>query len=78
MGHMVAKDIYGALGDKIDNLHVRTPQNEAFYAMLRELYSADEAELIVAMPFGLSTLERIRKNPGTGPQTNCETPARRG
>ena len=30
MGHMVAKDIYGALGEKIDNLHVRTPQNEAF------------------------------------------------
>ena len=64
MGHMVAKDIYGALGDKIDNLHVRTPQTEAFYAMLRELYSADEAELIVAMPFGLSTLERIAKVTG--------------
>ncbi len=64
MGHMVAKDIYGALGEKIDNLHVRTPQTEAFYAMLRELYSPDEAELIVAMPFGLSTLERIAKVTG--------------
>lgn len=59
MGHVVAKDIYGALGDKIDNLQIRTPQNEAFYAMLRELYSPDEADLIVRMPFTLSTLDRI-------------------
>jgi ferredoxin len=64
MGHVVAKDIYGALGDKIDNLQVRTPQNEAFYAMLRELYSPDEAELIVKMPFSLSTLDRIAKVTG--------------
>ena len=64
MGHMVAKDIYGALGEKIDNLHVRTPQNEAFYAMLRVLYSADEAALITSMPFGLSTLDRVAKVTG--------------
>ena len=64
MGHIVAKDMYGALGDKIDSLTVRTPRNEAFYAMLRELYSPDEAELIVKMPFTLSTLDRITK--GTG------------
>jgi hypothetical protein len=64
MGHIVAKDIYGALGDKIDNLQVRTPQNAAFYAMLRELYSPDEAELIVKMPFTLSTLDRIAKVTG--------------
>ena len=64
MGHVVAKDIYGALGDKIDNLQVRTPQTGAFYAMLRELYSPDEAELIVKMPFSLSTLDRIAKVTG--------------
>jgi len=64
MGHVVAKDIYGALGDKIDGLHVRTPQTEIFYAMLRELYSPDEAELIAKMPFSLSTLERIAKVTG--------------
>ena len=46
MGHMVAKDVYGALGDKIDSLTVRTPQTEAFHAMLRELYSPEEAELM--------------------------------
>jgi len=59
MGHTVAKDIYAALGEKIDGLQVRTPRNPAFHAMLHELYSADEAELIVEMPFGLSTLDRI-------------------
>ena len=64
MGHVVAKDIYGALGEKIDGLTVRTPQNKAFYEMLRELYSPEEAELIVRMPFRLSPFERIAKVTG--------------
>lgn len=64
MGHMVAKDLYGSLGEKIDNLTVRTPQTETFRAMLRELYSPEEAELIVRMPFSLSTLDRIAKVTG--------------
>jgi len=64
MGHLVAKDIYGALGEKIDNLAVRTPQTKAFHAMLRQLYSPDDAELIVRMPFTLSTLDRITKITG--------------
>ena len=64
MGHIVAKDIYGPLGEKIDNLSVRTPQTEAFHAMLRQLYSTEEAELIVQMPFGLSTLGRITRITG--------------
>ena len=64
MGHMVAKDIYGPLGEKIDSLAVRTPQTEAFYAMLRQLYTPEEAKLIVAMPFGLSTAGRISRLTG--------------
>ena len=64
MGHLVAKDVYGALGDRIDGLQVRTPQNAAFRAMLRELYSPDEAELIVGMPFTLSTVDRIARATG--------------
>jgi hypothetical protein len=64
VGHIVAKDIYGPLGEKIDNLSVRTPQTRAFYALLRQLYSPDEAELVVAMPFGLSTIGRIAKVTG--------------
>jgi ferredoxin len=59
MGHLVAKDIFGALGEKIDGQHVHTPQSAAFRGMLEALYSKDEAALIVEMPFGLSTLERL-------------------
>jgi len=59
MGHLVARDIFGALGQKIDNLTVHAPQTETFRAMLRELYTPDEADLIVRMPFTLATLERI-------------------
>ncbi len=68
MGHIVAKDIYGPLGEKIDSLSVRTPQTKAFHAMLRQLYTTEEAELIVAMPFGLSTLGRIARLTGRDPE----------
>lgn len=59
MGHAVAKDLYGALGTKIDQLTVRTPQTETFYEILRTLYSPEEAELVVRMPFSLATAARI-------------------
>jgi ferredoxin len=68
MGHIVAKDIFGALGDKIDGLPFRTPQTETFQAILRELYSPEEAELIVSMPFTLSTADRIAKVAGRDPK----------
>jgi len=64
MGHIVAKDIFGELGAKIDGLSMRTPQTETFHAILRELYSPEEAELIVRMPFTLSTVDRIAKLTG--------------
>jgi ferredoxin len=59
MGHIAAKDIYRQLGTKIDNLSARTPWNDALFAILKELYSEREAELVVAMPYGLSTIQRI-------------------
>jgi ferredoxin len=61
MGHLVSKDVYGRLADKLDNLHVRAPWNDAFHAILTELVSPDEAELIVRMPFLMSSLCRIAK-----------------
>jgi ferredoxin len=64
MGHLIGKDIYAALGEKIDNLPMRTPQTETFYELLRTLYSAEDADLIVRMPFGLSTLGRIAQVTG--------------
>jgi Pyruvate/2-oxoacid:ferredoxin oxidoreductase delta subunit len=61
MGHMVGKDVYRKLGKKIDSLTMRAPWNETFHAILKELYSPDEADLIVNMPYGLANLDRIEK-----------------
>ncbi len=61
MGHMVGKDVYKMLGEKIDGLHTSTPVNNRLYAVLRDLYSHDEAELVVKMPHGLATIERIEQ-----------------
>ncbi len=64
MGHMVGKDIYKKLGKKIDNLGARTPWNSAFHSILKELYTEDEADLIVKMPYGLNTLKYIQRVTG--------------
>ncbi|MGB7061908.1 MAG: 4Fe-4S binding protein [Candidatus Zixiibacteriota bacterium] len=61
MGHMVGKDVYRKLGKKIDKLTMRVPWNETFHSILKELYSTDEADVIVKMPYGLSNLDRIEK-----------------
>ncbi len=64
MGHMVGKEIYRKLGRKIDNLSVRVPWTESFYEILKELYTDDEADFIVKMPYGFSTINQIEKVTG--------------
>jgi hypothetical protein len=64
MGHLVGKDLYRQLGKKIDGLTARAPWNEALYAILNELYSEEDAELIVKMPYGPSAIDRIEKVTG--------------
>jgi len=64
MGHLVGKDVYRKLGKKIDGLTVRAPWNDTLYRILKELYSAEEAELVVKMPYAPSTLEAIAKATG--------------
>src|SRR5512136_125708 len=59
MGHLVGKALFRELGSKIDGLETRAPWNDKLYAVLKELYSAEEAELVVKMPYGLSTFERL-------------------
>jgi Pyruvate/2-oxoacid:ferredoxin oxidoreductase delta subunit len=59
MGHLVGKDLYRELGRKIDGLTARAPWNDTLFAILKELYTPDEAELVVRMPYGLSTLDQI-------------------
>lgn len=67
MGHLVGKDIYGKLGEKIDNLTVKAPWNDALYKILKELYAGEEAELVVKMPYNLSNLQRLSKITGYEP-----------
>jgi hypothetical protein len=59
MGHLVGKDLYRHLGEKIDGLTTRVPWNNKLYAILKELYTPDEAAFIAAMPYGLTDLEHI-------------------
>ena len=61
MGHLVGKDIYRRLGKKLDGLAVRTPWNAELHAILKELYSEEDAELLVRMPYRLSSLRRIER-----------------
>ncbi|ACL65034.1 4Fe-4S ferredoxin iron-sulfur binding domain protein [Anaeromyxobacter dehalogenans 2CP-1] len=67
MGHLVGKDLYRHLGAKVDGLTVRAPWNAALFAILKELYSEAEAELVVKMPYGLAPLERIARVTGLAP-----------
>jgi ferredoxin len=64
MGHLIGKDIYRKLGKKVDGLSMRAPNNKALYAILKELYSPEEAELIVKMPYSPATIDKIQKITG--------------
>lgn len=61
MGHLVGKEIYYKLGDKIDSLPFRINKSKALFNILKELYTLEEAELVVKMPYGLSTAGQIEK-----------------
>ena len=64
MGHAAGKDIYRRLGLKIDSLTFRTPWNETFHALLKELYAPEEADLVAQMPFTLTPFESLRSITG--------------
>lgn len=64
MGHLVGKDVIRRLGAKIDGMETRAPWNHKLHAILKELYTAEEAEVVVKMPYGLSTFERVRRVTG--------------
>ncbi len=59
MGHLVGKDIYKQLGNKIDGLSMRAPMNDSLYKILKELYSPLEAEVIVKMPYCSKTCKQM-------------------
>ncbi len=64
MAHINAKDIYRQLGKKIDSLPTRAPWNETLYEILKELYTPEEAEVLIRMPYVLSSVERIARITG--------------
>ena len=64
MGHLVGKELFRKLGSKIDGMETRAPWNDKLYDVLKELYSAEEAELVIKMPYGLATIEQLEKITG--------------
>ena len=64
MGHTAGRDIYRNLGVKIDNLSFRAPWNEAFHSLLKALYTPEEADLVIRMPFTLTSFDRLRSVTG--------------
>ncbi len=64
MGHLAGKEIYQKLGDKIDSLPFRVNKNKALFNILKELYTSEEAELVVKMPHGLSHTDQVGKATG--------------
>ena len=64
MGHLVGKDIYNKLGNKLENLTYRAPYNKAMYDIVKELYTLEEAELIVKMPDGIADIKTLVKITG--------------
>lgn len=64
MGHVVAKDVWRKVGRKIDGLTVRVPWNETLHRILQELYSPDEADVFVRMPYTFATFDRIARMTG--------------
>jgi ferredoxin len=64
MGHLVGKDVFRKLGRKLDGLEIRAPWNDKLYAVLKELYSPEEAEVVAKMPYGLSTLQELERATG--------------
>jgi ferredoxin len=64
VGHRIAKDVYRELGRTIDGLNVRAPWSKTLRAILRELYTEEEADLVSRMPTGLAPLRRIARVSG--------------
>ncbi len=68
MGHIDPKRAYMRLAKKIDSLPTRSPETPALFAILNELYTPEEADLVARMPCGFSNLQRVAKVTGYRPE----------
>jgi hypothetical protein len=64
MGHLVGKELFRKLGKKIDGMEMRAPWNDKLFTILKELYTEEEADVVIRMPYGLSTLEELERATG--------------
>ncbi|HVN75782.1 MAG TPA: 4Fe-4S dicluster domain-containing protein [Thermoanaerobaculaceae bacterium] len=64
MGHLVGKDLYRRVGRKLDGLTARAPWNDTLHRIVKELFSEDEADVFVRMPYSLSPFARVAKVTG--------------
>lgn len=64
MGHQVAKQAYHQLQQRLDRMPIGAPAHVAFFEMLEELYTEEEARIAAAIPLKLAPLETVARNAG--------------
>lgn len=64
MGHLAAKDIFRRVGQKLDNLHVRCTWNDELKALVKTLFTEDEADVFIHLPYMFSDASRIHRITG--------------
>lgn len=65
-GHMGLKEAYMKLGEKIDGLGTKVHRNDTLYAILKELYTPEEADVVARMSYK-NNEARAPKEPGNPP-----------
>lgn len=61
MGHHAHKDPYRNLGNRIDSLHMRLPWSDELHAIVKALFSEEEAEVFIRLPYVFADLKKIQK-----------------
>ena len=61
MGHLAGNYLYKRVQKKLDGITTRLPWNGNLHILLKELFSEEEANLFIKLPYNFSTLERIGK-----------------
>lgn len=64
MGHLTGKDIFSKTASRLDKLHTRCPENQALYEIVKALYSREEAEVFIKLPYVFSDFDRVARITG--------------